>query len=67
MVYDEREHNPMKILVHEKNSSKTILDASEYIDELSCNCEREREKIEYAAKWLKEMISMKRIKVYMNE
>ena len=64
VVYDEREHNPLKILVHDKKSSKTILDATEFVDEISCDCEKERGKIEYAAKWLKEAISMKQIKVH---
>lgn len=54
----------MKILVHDKKSSKTILDATEFVDEISCDCEKERGKIEYAAKWLKEAISMKQIKVH---
>lgn len=57
VVYDERESDPIKILVHDKNTSKTILDATEYSKELSCSCKNARGKIEYAAKWLSDSIS----------
>ena len=63
VVYDERECEPMKILVHDKTASKTILDVTEYVNELSCDYEERMQKIEFAAEWLKDAINTKQIKI----
>lgn len=63
VVYDERETDPLKILVHDKNTAKTILDATEFSEELSCECKKTCEKIDYAAKWLRDSINQEWIKI----
>ena len=63
VIYDLRENDPMRILVHDKNTAKTIVDATEYVKELSCGHKRAAQKIEYAANWLKDSICQNQIKL----
>lgn len=57
IIFDEREHDPISILMYDASSLGTIYDVIEYRHELICGSKERRTKIVFAAEWLQNSIN----------
>ncbi len=63
VLYDLTDQKPVTIRTYDADSLGTVYDATVYKEELVCNFKKPKEKIRYAAEWLKNAIENKIISI----
>lgn len=57
VYYDYVETPPVCIVLHGRNSLNMVYDGTMFREELKCDAKKEKEKLAYAANWLKNAIA----------
>lgn len=63
VLFDFREASPLTIITYPSFTLGTWYDSTRYSDELVCGCKRDRDKVKFAAMWLREAIQTELIDI----